>query len=426
MQTKKTLRSPHQRGAATLVFTLALFFAMVLVVAYVNRNLVFEQRSATNQVRATQAFEAAEAGLEWAQAQLNATGRIGADCRPSADAADTSFRERFLAYGAADATFTPATWLQGSVAVPRGAACVRATAGWSCSCPDAGAPTLAAPAGPAAAPAFAVRFLATGVAGIVRVRATGCSALGGACAPGAAAPSDATAQTDVALGLLPGLKTPPAAALTVRGSLDAGSAALGAHHANVATGGIAIRTGGALTAPLARISGPAGSVTEDAFVANDSTLAALDPAAFFVAHFGMPMAAWTAQPVVGTVTCGSDCGAALQAAIGPGVSDPLIHVQGDLRLDGPQVLGTPQRPVLIVVDGAAQLRGAVTVHGLLYARSLRWDDGTAGAQVRGATLVEGDYRGNGAPDFTFDATVLALLKGRTGSFARVNGSWRDF
>ena len=409
-----------QRGAATLVFTLALFAAMVLVVAYVNRNLVFEQRASANQARATQAFEAAETGLEWAQAQLNATGRTGTDCRPSSDASALPFRERALTYRRADASFVPATWLQGGVAVPRQAACVRVADGWQCSCPDAAMPAVAGPIG---APAFTVQFMATGNTGVVRLHATGCIANGSGCTADATA---ASAQTDVALGLVPGLKTPPAAALTVRGSLDAGTAALGAQHADVASGGFAIHTGGALTAPHARVAGPAGAVADDAVVANDSTLAALEADDFFAAHFGMPLAAWVRQPVVGTVTCSANCAAALEAAVGEGITDPLVHVQGDLPLDGPVVLGTPERPVLIVVDGAAQLRGAVTVHGLLYARSLRWDDSAAGAQVRGAALVEGDYRGNGTPDFTYDAAVLALLKGRTGAFARVNGSWRDF
>ena len=81
-----------QHGGAALIVTLLLFLAMALAAFALNRHLVFEQRSAANQARATQAFEAAEAGLEWAQAQLNSTQRIGADCRPSTDAAASSFR----------------------------------------------------------------------------------------------------------------------------------------------------------------------------------------------------------------------------------------------------------------------------------------------------------------------------------------------
>jgi Tfp pilus assembly protein PilX len=428
----RTTERQNQGGAATLIVTLALSVAMLLVAVYVNRNLVFEQRAASNQARATQAFEAAEAGLEWAQAQLNAGGRVGADCRPSSDASDSSFRERFLRFEASTAAFTPVTWLQGSVpAVPvvREAACVRSAAGWSCSCPLSGQHTLVADNDAASAPAFRIQFQASGAAGVVRLLATGCSRLGGACSAAGASTTatEAVAHVEVALGLVPGLKTAPAAALTARGSVDAGGAALGAHHGDSASGGIALHAGGAITAPMARIEGPAGSVADEAVLANDSRLASLDPQAFFVAYFGMRAADWQAQSVVTTLRCDDACGDPLQAAIEPGVINPLAHVQGDLRLDGPLVLGTPQRPVLIVVDGAAQLRGAVVIHGLLYARTLRWDD-TAGAAalVRGAALSEGGYSGNGTPDFVYDAEVLARLKGHTGSFARINGSWRDF
>ena len=38
----------QQRGAAALIVTMVLFFAMTLVAAYVNRNLVFEQRISKN------------------------------------------------------------------------------------------------------------------------------------------------------------------------------------------------------------------------------------------------------------------------------------------------------------------------------------------------------------------------------------------
>ena len=416
-----------QRGAATLVVTVALFVAMLLVTVYLNRNLVFEQRASANQARATQAFEAAEAGLEWAQAQLNASGRIGADCRPSNDAADSSFRERFLQYDEGAATFTPATWVQGTVPVVRQAECVRSAAGWSCSCPLSGWPTLTTTNDVASAPAFRIQFQASGAAGVIRLLATGCSRLGGECSVAGGTATEAVAHVEVTLGLVPGLKTAPTAALTARGSVAAAGAALGAHHGDAASGGIALHAGGAIAAPLARIDGPAGSVVDDAVVANDSALAGLDPNAFFVSYFGMRASDWNAQSVVTTLRCDGPCGDALTAVIEPGVINPLVRVRGDLQLDGPLVLGTPQRPVLIVVDGTAQLRGAVVIHGLLYAGSLRWDDTAgAGALVRGAAISEGGYGGNGAPDFAYDAAVLATLKGNTGSFARINGSWRDF
>jgi Tfp pilus assembly protein PilX len=136
----------RQRGAAALVVTMMLFFAMVLVAVFVNRNLVFEQRSSANQYRSTQAFEAAEAGLEWAVAQLNHNARLGADCLPSADLAATSFRTRYLGYVPATSGFTPLTWNNAGTASALQPTCVRGASGWSCSCPLNGAPVLAVPA----------------------------------------------------------------------------------------------------------------------------------------------------------------------------------------------------------------------------------------------------------------------------------------
>jgi hypothetical protein len=103
----------------------------------------------------------------------------------------------------------------------------------------------------------------------------------------------------------------------------------------------------------------------------------------------------------------------------------LIHARGDVQLTGPTSLGSAQRPVLVVVDGDVTLRGAVTVHGLLYARQLRWEDGPAGGQVRGTVLLEGDLTGTGAPTIHHDPAVLERLTWHAGSYVRVPGSWRD-
>src|SRR5204863_4630048 len=70
----------RQRGAAALITTLMLFFVMTLVAAFANRNHIFEQRASANQVRATQALEAADAGAEWAIAMLNSTQPIDDRC----------------------------------------------------------------------------------------------------------------------------------------------------------------------------------------------------------------------------------------------------------------------------------------------------------------------------------------------------------
>jgi len=422
----QSCRSPTpQRGVATLVVTMALFFAMLLVAAYANRNLVFEQRSAANQYRSTQAFEAAEAGLEWAQAQLNNVSGIGGDCKPVSDAGAVSFRDRFLRVAAAGAGFSASTWSDGGVATALQPACVNNPAGWQCSCPANGQADLSASTIPA--PAFIIEFLPGGKSGVVRVVSRGCSSDGGVCAPGSAEPTGAVARVEAAFALLPGLASAPAAALTLRGAVDVGNAALGVHNADLRSGAVALHAGVKVQAPALRIGTAPGAASSASVVASDASLAALSPAQLFTSYFGLDRASWARQPVISTLTCAGNCAQALQLAVAAAASNALIRISGDLDVEGPVTIGTPEQPALIVIEGSARLHGAVTLHGMLYAAAMRWDGPVAtGALVRGALVSETSYQGDATPDLVYDPAILAALRSRSGMFARISGSWRDF
>lgn len=312
-----------QHGSAALIVTLMLFLALSLTAFALNRHLVFEQRSAANQARATQAFEAAEAGLEWAQAMLNSTQRIGADCLPSTDPAAASFRERYL-------TLDHATGNVTSTAAQPG--CTHTAAGWSCSCPTGGSASFNAPTDDSAAPAFSLRFEPASVAGTLRLGARGCTGLAGACRPGSATTPDATAHTELTLALFAGLRTPPAAAQTTR---------------------------------------DAASQTPDQF---------------FAASFGVDKATWKNQPTVATVACDGDCGAAITAAVARGhalvwidgdltlagpvtfgsTAQPLVIVaSGAARLDGAvTIIGVLHAASLSVSGSGAVVQGAVLNEGV--------------------------------------------------------------
>jgi Tfp pilus assembly protein PilX len=315
---------PHsQRGGAALIVTLMLFLALSLAALALNRHLVFEQRSAANQARATQAFEAAEAGLEWAQAQLNDPERIGADCKPSSDTTATSFRQRYLSIDRVTGAVTPSAVR---------ASCVRTAAGWSCSCPASGPVVLTAPAGNALAPVFSVRFEPGPRAGTMHLVSNGCTALAGACAPGSAGTPDAAAHTEATLTLFAGLRTPPAAALTSRN---------------------------------------APTHTSDQF---------------FATIFGVDKATWQNQPTVSRVACSTDCGGAIADAIAAGhaliwidgdlaltgpltlgsTAQPIVIVaNGTARLDGPvTIVGAVYAAALALTGTSATVQGAVLNEGL--------------------------------------------------------------
>jgi len=172
---------------------------------------------------------------------------------------------------------------------------------------------------------------------------------------------------------------------------------------------------------------PAGSSTADALAANDPGLAGLTPARFFASWFGVDKTGWSNQPVVRHVVCDGDCTNSLLAAAALDSGAGLIHVEGDVSIRGPADFGSLERPVVIVATGTIRVDGAVTITGLLYGGSVSWDGPpAAGAFVHGALISEGDYRGDGTPQIVHDLAVLARLTGRAGTFARVNGSWRDF
>jgi hypothetical protein len=415
----------QQRGAASLLVTALLCFAMVLAIAYANRNLVVEERASANQYRSAQAFEAAEAGLEWSLARLNDSERIGVDCLPSGNLADRGFRERSLQMAASTGVITPVAWDDAGTLVPLQAACVRDGAGWSCSCPAAGPPALPAPAGSATAPAFSVSFLAGPRPGLVRVVSAGCTRSAGACAATADANHEASARLEAVFALMPSLRAAPAAALTARGRVDAGAAALGAHHREAASGGLAVHAGGTIAGSALRLTVPAGAPLGEALAGDDPVLAALAGDRLFLRFFGVEKSAWLAQPAATRVICSVDCAATIASTVAAGAR--LVWVEGDLALAGPRTLGSANDPIALVATGALRFSGDVAIHGIVHGASLEWNDGAApGALVRGAAVIDGDYSGNAAADFAHDAAVLSLLKTRAGSFTRINGSWKDF
>jgi hypothetical protein len=344
-----------QRGATTLAVTLMLLGAMLLVLLAANRNTLLELRQSANQAHSTAAFEAADAGLEWAAALLNSNERLGPDCRPSPLAIET-FRERHLDLSVPALTPRP---LQ--------PACLHGPNGWACACPGDAAADLGPAAGPDSGAAFSLRLSAGPQPGVLRVAAIGCSHWAGDCRPGAGGRDPATARHEALFALQPALPAPPSAGLTVRS-------------------------------------------------------AGADVHGFFVGHFGLSPTQWKRQPAVHTLHCQGDCSAALVAAAARGIT--LVSVPGDLLLQGPLALGTPQRPMLIVADGAIRLQGSVVLHGLLYGNGIGWS--APSAVVRGALISEGPAAGDGSLDLLLDAAVLDALRTRQGSFVRLPGSWRDF
>jgi len=409
----------NQRGGATLAVTLILCGVMTLVAAYANRNHLFEQRASANQYRSTQAFEAAEAGLEWATAMLNNPRRLNNRCVEGVDAS-VNFRERYLTSDPRTGALRPVTVSDAGRVSALRAVCVRTTDSWRCACPrDA---KLDLSADPAAWPAFAIEFSPDAQAGAVHVTAVGCTSLAGECFP-ARGKADAVAHIQTTLGAWPAIATLPIAPLTTRDTVNAENSSLGLHNADAASGGASVHAGRSVIAPNARLTTTPGSSPEGSIVENDASLSALPADRFFVSFFGIDKTLWKQQPSVKQLRCDGSCVDAMNTALSSG--HQLIWIDGDAELTGPLTIGSREQPILIVATGTLRLTGPIRIAGVVYAANLSWQ-GASGGQLRGAAISESSYEGDASPDFIYDPAVLATLKTGANSFARLPGTWKDF
>ena len=311
-----------QQGAATLIVVMLLFFIISMVAAYTSRNLIFEQRTSANQYRTTQAFEASEAGLEWALGQLNA-GRTTNTCAPSTDdasATDQSFAQRYLTVNASTGVITPRAASGGGAVLPM---CVFDSSSgtpanwtWKCACPVATAGTagLAPPGGTGPAPAFIVRLRRGGGqvgarTDLIQLDARSCTRLDtAACVTFAiddrGGSGDGVAGTGVMLALRGAVTRPPAGALTVAGSLAAlpGGATLLLSNQETTASGLTLHTGGNVPALGVTLRGLPGTPPANSAQSGDASLAPAAAGGYttqdrrFAQFFGVRPATYFGQP----------------------------------------------------------------------------------------------------------------------------------
>lgn len=422
----------QQRGAATLVVSMTLLFGMTLIAFFVNKNMIFEQKTSANQMRSTKAFEAAEAGVEWATSMLNDPRYTNATCTTTGTNT-RSFRSQYLPYSAASG-FAPVSDAQPgcSMSSATGAPAL------SCSCPAAGSnPSLSSTIDPT----FTVKFEpinATTMPGVntnkesVLVTSYGCTAADGRCVPGAAGSADAYQKISVILKLRPALKAVPAAAISTGGSLVLGSSASTVANTDAASNGTLVNAGGTCCGnqKFQSTTTLPGTPAQNAIVTGDTSLSALSSSqdAMFNAFFGTTVAQYQADPATKVLTatmCGGDCASAFQTAFDQGYR--AFYLQGDMSISN-GTIGTQANPVILVTSADLKFNGATQVWGLIYAdTAVSWNpNGLGSGGLNGALVTRGSFSPNANANYLYDADALSRIRGLTGTMMRVPGSWKDF
>jgi Tfp pilus assembly protein PilX len=419
-----------QRGAGTLAIVGLLLAATTLALFYLNRGIVLEQRTASNQLRSTLALETAEAGIEWATGMLNAPWDVGADCG-FLDTANESFRKKYVMTNWDDAT-TPSSDILPSAARP---SCRMTDAGRVCSCPADNVATVPAIAGVGAS--FSLSFEAVpGDAEAVRVRSWGCAPTDGgqACHAANVADADANALVEVILKLKPVLRAAPAAPLTCGTSCTVGGS-YNIDNVDVPTNGALINAGTTIsTSPGTSLATLPGQPTANALIGDDQSLADLASAdadcsdsAMFKAYFGTTIEAYQRAPTTKTLSCGSasDCSSKIGGAYDQGWRS--FYFASDLHLSGNSTLGSAADPVTIVTPNAMDINGNWTIYGLVFSNSADFNDlGTGSATIEGAQISCAAYKNNGNGTLSYNPDALKNARRFSALMVRVPGSWKDF
>ena len=424
----------HQRGIGTLAVSMLLLFATSIVIFYLNRGLIFEQKTSANQYRSTLAFEAAEAGLEWATGMLNQPYDIQANC-----AFDTttniSFRRKYV-----QTTYATSPNVVPATNVLPGCYIDTANNGaLTCSCPNVPVSgTATASLTPSTAlPGFTVSFAAVaGDAESVQVTSVGCNAATGACTAATSGASDATATVTAILKMRRILRAAPAAALTCGNTCNPGATGnFNVVNFDASVNGITVNSGAGTTADL---SGPGaigtvpGMPLENSIVANDSSLSTIrnsDPTctndAMFRAYFGSTISEYAASTSTTTVTNKTEFLARYADGWRSFYFPSGAPLQGGWSIPS---VGTQADPVTIVVNGGDfTINSTIDVYGLVFSDNASAGSiGTGSAVIHGAMVACNDFNANGNGAVVYDGQALSNAQLNTATLVRVPGSWRDF
>jgi type II secretory pathway pseudopilin PulG len=425
--TSSPLARRRQAGLGTLLVAVVLLLLVMVLIATVSRTMVVEQRMSANQVRAKQAHEAAQAGIDAAMTYI--TTGVGGTDRNGDNIADDL----------ASVTLSTGASYRAAFCHPEDTSTAITCSDTSGTRPGCNYLDNLTPAG-GNAPQEAT-FLNTPL-----IVACGWS-------------DDNIAKKTIRqhVGAVPALADPPNNPFIAKGGVNVTGSATVTNFYNTLT----IWTGNAITTigssgktyirnpavpqPTATQAPPApppssnnacgglgcyiqtsaGAVIGPDVIASDAGLANLSDAQMFTNFTGAPDLA-TYRNRVGIRTLSNAEAQTLDD--NGGVQGQAIVIQnnndgtGDISLPNGTV-GSRERPVVLIINGN-WTGGNVTVHGAVYVTGNIVVTGSP--LVYGVVLVEGTVSGSGSLDVVFDPLTAENAANRTGRPGLIPGSWRDW
>ncbi|MES2217505.1 MAG: PilX N-terminal domain-containing pilus assembly protein [Pseudomonadota bacterium] len=363
----------NQLGATTLVIATMLLVTATLIVLFAGSYSLMQQKITANQYRNQQAYAAAEAGLEFGinylQANTSAiTGSPSGGHIPNYTSASTT-------------NVTLANNAKFSIVYTN----------------------------PVASNYNLIQITSTGIS------------------------DDGTAtrvvQQQVQYGSV--LFTPSQNSLTTKGSVVlSGNATLKntQYNTNMVLANGVTMSGNVSTVTSTGTSSTPGHIGSD-IQQNNATLAAMSVATLFSDYFGAPYA--TIQSQMAHVYTSS--GASNYSSILNGITGTTVWINqtsGVATISGNTTIGSPTKPVLLIVNGPINISGNTNLYGFLFVvgTTAATTDISGNLNINGGMATGDNLNISGNTNITYNSSLLVGVQtsASTTYFAKVPGSWKDF
>lgn len=367
------MRLNGQQGAVTLVLTAMLLITATMIVVFAAGYSITQSKITSNIFRSNQAFEAAEAGLEFGINYLQ---------QNSATILANPFFGRIRSYTSASTTnVTLANNSKYSIVYTN--------------------------------PIFFNYNL-------IQITSTGTS-------------DDGTATRVVSQQVYFGsyLFTSAKIPLTSKGNLFmSGNSVIknSSSGTTVKLGQAATLTGNAKTVNNDGTSSTAGNISGD-IKQNLSSLSGMSSTDLFSTYFGVQSTTLKGLSANYYLSNGTtDYSTTLNAKSGTTIW--IDQPTGSATLNGTTAIGTSSNPVLLIINGNFSMTGNVTINGFVFVSgtSTSSPDPSSSVSINGEIVTVGDVTMSGNTTYTRVSSIITALQSAVAMsyFARVPGTWKDF
>lgn len=225
------------------------------------------------------------------------------------------------------------------------------------------------------------------------------------------------------------LLNPPSATVTSLGSVSMSGTSTVNNPSGTTTiqsGSTVTLSGSASTLNSGGTISTAGNIQSD-ITQNSPTLASQTSTDFFTSNFGLT----TTQMKSKAAYYYSNSVDTSYSSTLNGMTGTSIWIDqpaGTASLGGSTTIGSSTNPVLLIINGNAGFSGAVTIYGYVFVLGNLTTSATGNLNIFGALSTTSVLSMSGATTITYSQTVLDNLQNNSNMryYAKIPGSWKDF